>query len=332
MTRKWKVNLLMALVLGLLTACGAQSDATSDDLTTIRLPMGFVADPQYAPYYVAAEKGYFAEAGMEIEFDYSFETDGIALVGAGELPFAVVGGEQVILARAQGLPVVFVYEWYQRYPIAVVSKASSGIETPADLNGRSVGIPGLFGASYVGYVGLLSANGLTQDDVQTEEIGFTQVETLSTDRVDAVVGYASNEPIQLAASGEDVNTIYVADYIDMVANGIITNEETLANDPELVTGFVRALHRGLADTLADPAEAYEISKLFVEELDDSRMPVLEASLPLWDGAQLGITTADSWEQTQSVLLDIGFLDAPLDDLSAAYTNDFVNQVLSEQEQ
>lgn len=321
----FKRILFLMMAFGLITACSG-GDGTAETLTTVRLPMGFVPDPQYAPYYVAVEKGYFAEEGIAIEFDYSFETDGIALVGAGQLPLAVVSGEQVILARAQGLPVVFVYEWYQRYPIAVVSKAAAGIDSPDKLNGRTVGIPGLFGATYVGYVGLLSANGLTQDDVVTEEIGFTQVETLTADRVDAVVGYASNEPIQLAANGEDVNILYVADYIDMVANGIITNEETIANNPELVAGFVRALNRGLADTLADPQEAYEISKNFVEGLDDSRMNVLEASLPLWDAPTLGITEPASWEQTQAILLDIGFLDAPLADLSAAYTNDFVNQL------
>src|SRR5690606_22441918 len=110
-------------------------------------------DPQYAPVYVAVERGYFADAGLSIEFDYSFETDGVALVGANELPFAIVSGEQVILGRAQGLPLVYVLEWFQRYPITIVSKAEAGIKRPEDLVGRSVGLPALFGASYAGYIG-----------------------------------------------------------------------------------------------------------------------------------------------------------------------------------
>lgn len=309
---------------------GASSPEASEtaELTHIRLPMGYIPDPQYAPIYVAVDRGYFAEEGFELEFDYSFETDGMALVGAGELPFAIVSGEQVILARAQELPVVYVLEWWQRFPVAVVSKAEQGIVQPADLAGRSVGVPGLFGASYVGLAGLLEANGLSLDDVDLTDTGFTQVEALVTDQVEAVVVYANNEPIQLANQGVDIDVIYVADSADLVANGLITNEQTIAENPEMVKGFVRAFLRGVADTLADPPAAFEISKKFVEGLEDSRMAVLEASLPFWQADALGLTDASSWERTQDVLLQIEFLDQPLDDLSAAFSNDFVLAVQS----
>ena len=314
--------LFLLVLLVAITAC---SDDKSTEIQRIRLPMGFIPGPQYAPFYMAVDRGYFAEEGIEIEFDYSFETDGVALVGANELPFAVVSGEQVLLGRAQGLPLVYVMEWFQRFPIAIVSKASAGIERPEDLNGRHVGLPGFFGASYVGYAGLLSANGLTPDDVNGEDIGFTQVESLVTDRVEAVVGYANNEPVQLATLGEDVNVLYVADYIDMVANGIVTNETTIAENPELVEGFVRALLRGLADTLTNPNEAYNVSKDFVDGLEDSRKPVLMASLDMWQADKLGMSDEASWQTMQDVMLAMGFLEEPVADLSAVFTNEFVEK-------
>ena len=317
---------IVLLLAVLLAACGGGQVEETAVLTKIRLPMGFIADPQYAPFYVAVDKGYFAEEGLEIEFDYSFETDGIALVGANELPLAIVSGEQVLLARAQGLPVVYVMEWFQQYPIAVVSKAAANIVTPQDLAGRNVGLPGFWGASYVGYVGLLSANGLAQEDVNANDIGFNQLESLLADQSEAVVVYINNEPVQLAARGEAVNVISVADYIDLIANGVITNEETLANNPELVDGFVRAMLRGLADKLADPEAAFAISQKYVEELDDGRYPVLTASIELWRADTLGLTDAASWQRTQDILLEMGFLDAPLDDLEAAFTNDVVERV------
>jgi len=318
---------LLPLIL-LLAACGGTTEPAADsaELVNLRLPMGYIPDPQYAPLYVAVDKGYFAEEGLSIEFDYSFETDGMALVAANELPFAIVGGDQVILARAQGLPVVYVLEWFQRYPIAIVSKTSAGIEEPADLVGRMVGLPGFFGASYVGYVGLLLANDLAQEDVEAVDVGFTQVETLLSDQAEAVVVFANNEPIQLENMGEDVNVIQVADYIDLVFNGIVTNEETIDNNPELIERFTRAMLRGLADTLADPDQAYEISKKYVEGLDDSRKDVLEASLEMWNAETLGYTEAATWDRTQEILFEMGLLDEPIENLDAAYSNDFIEKV------
>ena len=320
MKKQW-FALIVLMLLGL-AGCTAESDNTTE-LMSVRLPMGCVADPQFAPFYVAAEKGYFADAGFAVEFDYGFETDGVALVGANELPFAIVSGEQVLLARAQDVPVVYVLEWYQKYPIAVVSKAEANIVTPQDLDGRSVGLPGFFGASYVGYLGLLSAVGLAPEDVNASDIGFNQVEALLSDQVEAVVGYANNEPVQLAAQNVPSNVIQVSDYIDMVANGLITNETTIAENPEMVERFVGAVLRGLADTLADPDAAFEVSKLYVEELEDGRKPVLEASLPLWQAPTLGMSDLASWQNTQDILRKAGLMDAPLADLTAVFSNEFV---------
>jgi NitT/TauT family transport system substrate-binding protein len=322
MKQKWVfAGLLVALLVGLLGCGGGEADP--EGLRRLRLPMGFIADPQYAPLYVAVERGYFAEEGLELDFDYSFETDGIALVGANNLPLAIVSGEQVILARAQGLPVVYVMAWWQRNPIALVSQTEANIKTPQDLLGRKVGLPGFWGASYVGYVGLLTANGLTQEQVDADDIGFNQIESLLAGQSESVVIYVNNEPTQLEAAGISFDMIEVADYINLLANGIITNEQTLAENPELVQGFLRAMLRGLADALADPEAAYEISKKYVEGLDDSRYPVLLASLELWRGEPLGQIDPAAWTQTQDILLEMGFLDAPLADLDAAYTDEWV---------
>lgn len=321
-----RILLIILLILtAALAACGG-TDATPTELTTIRLPMGYVADPQYAPFYVAVERGYFADEGLAIDFDYSFETDGIALVGANELPLAVASGEQAILARAQGLPIVYVMQWWQEYPIAIAALTGANIRTPADLAGRNVGVPGFFGASYVGLVGLLAANGLTLDDIDANEIGFNQVESLVTGQSEAVVVYINNEPVQLRQRGEAIDVIPVADYVDLVANGFLTNEETIANNPELVQSFIDAFMRGLRDTLADPDAAYEISKKYVEGLDDSRKGVLEASLPLWGTEPLGRTDSAAWVETQNLLIDMGLLNGPVPDLDEMYTNEFVDNV------
>src|SRR5574338_1018926 len=167
-----KLTYLLLAASLLLSGCATGGPGKPAAITKIRLPMGYIPNVQYAPFYVAVDKGYFAQEGIEIEFDYSFETDGIALVGAGELPFTLASGEQVLLARAQGLPVVYAYSWYSQFPISVISVPELNIQKPADLRGQSIGLPGLFGANYIGLEALLFEAGLSASDVKLDSIAF----------------------------------------------------------------------------------------------------------------------------------------------------------------
>ncbi len=324
------IVLALALVL---SACGGTGlDATekpNEGLTHIRVPMGYIPNVQYAPFYVAVANGYYEDAGLEIEFDYSYETDGVALVGANELQFAVVSGEQVLLARAQGIPVVYVMAWWQDYPVAVVAMSEKGIRTPADLEGKKIGLPGPFGASYVGLRALLESAGLEEEDVTLDSIGFNQVEALVAGQDEAVVVYVVNEPVQLRHQGYDIDVIPVADYAHLASNGLITNEQTIAENPDLVRRMVMATLRGVVSAVGDPEEAFEVCKGFVEGLNYSnelvQQDVLAASVEFWKADKLGYSDPESWENMQDVLLDMGMIAEPLD-LEKAYTNRFVIEV------
>ena len=324
------VYLMLGLAISLSACTNSQPDPKPSKeakaLTKIRLPVGYIPNIQFAPLYAAIEKGYFKDAGVEIEFDYSFETDGVKLVGAGELPFAVASGEQVLLARAQGVPVTYVAAWYQQFPISVVSKKEQGIVTPQDLKGKKIGLPGLFGANYIGFQALLFSAGLSEADVQLESVGFNQVEVLAADQQQAVVGYTANEPIQLKAQGFDVNEIRVADYAHLASNGILTSEKVIAENPELVRAFVDAFVKGVQYTIEHPDEIYELSAKHIPnhaELDKTvQKQILATSIEMWKADRLGYSDPQAWENMQDVLLKMGLISEKMD-LGKAFTNEFV---------
>lgn len=341
--------------------------------------MTFVPNVQFAQMYVGIEKGYFANAGFDLTLEYGAEPDGVELIAIGEREFGLIAGEQIIAARANQRPVVSVYEWWQQYPIVIVTPADSGINTPDDLRGQRVGVPGRFGATYSGLAAFLSANDLSERDLDLQEIGFNAPDVICVGGVLAAAVYGNNEPLQIearAANGDcdaapnGVRVFPVVEYVDLVSNGLVTSETLISEQPERVAAMVAAFDRSIQDVINNPAEAYLLSAPYIDNLplsdalqtaltdaaqaqaiflatDPSReaiaarretlydqlsqtldhlellqMRVLLETVKLWDANQLGYADLASWEATEAVLLQIDFIDAPID-LSSAYTNDFL---------
>ena len=298
------------------------------EISVVRVNMGYIPDVQYAPFYVGIEKGFFAEEGIELITDYSSEVDGISLLAAGETHFAVGSGDLTVQARSQGLPIKFVARWYNGIPSAIASPAESGIETPQDLVGKIVGIPGFFGINYKSYLSMLSANNLSADDVQLEAVGWSQVASLTEGLIDAAVVYSNNEPIQLIWNGMDVNVFELNEWNNFVPIGIMTSEQLIEENPELVQAFVRAFLRSLKATLDDPEFALDAAIRGVGvagwERDKAGM-ALGKSLEFWaltDDGKYGYYDVDTFDWTQEFLLGAGEMDAAID-TSECFTNEFV---------
>jgi NitT/TauT family transport system substrate-binding protein len=298
-------------------------------VTPVKLGVGFIPNVQFAVYYVGIAKGFYAEQGLEVSLEYGFENDYLKLVGINELQFMVGSGDQVVLGRAQGLPVRYVMNWYTQYPVVIFAKAEKAITQPADLAGKTIGIPGPFGASYVAFRGILEAAGLQESDVKLQSIGFTQAAAISEDLVDAAVDYGVNGPVVLAQAGVATTQIRLDQFLRIPANGLVTNEATIADQPELVEKMVRATLKAIQYTLDHPDEAFAVSLQFVPEAggenEEANRAVFDAVLPYWtplSERRPGETITAEWQTTAELMQRIGLVDVlvPAEEL---FTNEFL---------
>jgi NitT/TauT family transport system substrate-binding protein len=308
-----------------LSACGGATStpATSKPLTKVSIGLGYNPDIQFAPFYVAQSKGYYRDAGLDVTFNHGIVTDLIGTMVAGKSTFVFASGDELLEAHDKnpGLKVVDVATIYQRYPVSIIVPADSPIKSLSDLKGHSIGEPGPFGATYTGVLALLHAVGLTTKDVNLQSVGFNQVAALATHKVDAVVGYSNNEPLQLERNGMKVRTFAVSDYQPLVSNGIMTTSDTYAAQPQMVRNFVQATLKGLNDVINHPDDAVSISQSYVPGLNtDQAKAVLNATIPIYKGnGKLGYNDASTWQKTAAFLTALKII-GPVQDVTQFYTN------------
>jgi len=320
------ILLIIVLLSMLIVGCNATEGNKGHDLKEVRLLLPFRPDVQFAPFYVAIQRGYFESEGLKVTLAHFPENEAVALVGAGEAAFAVVSGEQVLLARAQDLPVVYVLAWWQDYPVAVAFPEDDDIQSPVDLIGKKIGIPGLYGASYIGFRALIGSAGVSEMDLTLDSIGYNQVEAMVAGQEDAVVIYANNEPVQLRELGLSTRLLRVADYVHLASNGLITNEKIVTEDPELIRAMNAALLRGVQETIDDPSTAFTFCITFVDGLAHANQDVLKQvlieSTYYWQTENLGYSDLEAWENMHDILLEMDLLVKPLD-ITKAFSNEFL---------
>jgi NitT/TauT family transport system substrate-binding protein len=328
---------LIALISTMLVACATaptpapQPTAPSATLapralTEVTVVMGYIPNVQFAPFYVADQKGFFAEQGIKIKYSWGFEVDGVKLVGAGQADFAMLGGDQVIQAREKDIPLVYVANYYDAFPISIFSFEEKNIKTPKDLAGKKIGLPGFFGATYTGWRALLYEANLKEADVKVQDIGFAQIAALDQGLVDAAAGYANNEPVQLKLAGKKINVINVGEYSRLVGIGLVTNEKTAADKPQIVRAVVSALMRGVQEARDKPDDALEIVVKSLPEAGGQNLratrAVLIATAEFWKNPRLGFVDPAHWAASAKFMKDAGFITKEID-VTKAYTNKFV---------
>ncbi|HVC81351.1 MAG TPA: ABC transporter substrate-binding protein [Chloroflexota bacterium] len=309
-SRRLAAPLLILALLGgsaPLTHSGGPVQAAGTQAVTVS--MGYIPNVQFTPFYVADARGYYKAAGLTVHFDYTLSTDVIKVVGSGSVAFGDAEADQVIAGAGRGLSVVSVLAQYQRFPVVIFALKSSHIRSFSDLKGKTIGIPGLYGASYTGLLAALAAAHLTTHDVKIEAIGYAQVAAVARHRVDAAVGYAMNEPIQLGLQGYPATVLPIAQQADLAGPGIVTSQALITHNPDLVSRFVSASLHGLRDTIANPTASFALARRYMPSLSGSQltyqMAVLREAIRYWTPFHtraLGCNNPAQWTATAAILL------------------------------
>jgi NitT/TauT family transport system substrate-binding protein len=296
------------------------SDEPSQEPVALTVGLGFIPSVQFAPFYLADQAGYYAEAGLDVEFQNKIDPELITLVGQGSVDIGLADGTSVIPAVSQGIPIKYAATIYGQFPSIVFAKSSSGIRTGADLAGKKVGIPGRFGSSWIMLQALLADAGLTPEDVEIVEYpDFGQGAAVAQGAVDAATGFANNEPVQLELTGEEVTILRVDDIVPLPGNGLIVGTSTLESKSDAVAGFIAATLRAMEEIAQDPEVGLDAAITAVPELASARevqAAILDATIEVWKGpAQeargFGAIEPADWEQSIAYLETLDLVPNPV---------------------
>ena len=265
--RHLSAKMALALTLGFGLA-GLSGAATAADITMVT---DFGINGRHAYFFLAQEKGYYKEAGLNVTIVRGGgSADAIKKVAAGAAQIGFADAAALVLARGNdGIPVKLVSVVYQNAPQAIYAIESSGIKGPQDLVGRKVAdsassaIPLLFGA-------YAKAAGIPKDQVTwVIADGGALPAMLATGRIDAIGQYIVGEPLlqKAVAPQKLVRMAYKDAGLNLYGNGLIVSEEMLKSDPASVRAFVAATLRGMQEAFRDPAAAGALMNSVQKQVD-----------------------------------------------------------------
>lgn len=296
------------------------------DMSDISLKLKWKHQAQFAGNYVAAEKGFYKKAGININLiPFDFSEPIVDTVVSGKAQFGIAAADQIILARSEGKPLKAVAVIYRINPTVAYSLKEKNITKPQDFVGKKVGIQKSANIEYM-YEAMMLKLGIDRVNIKEVDVGHDASELLAG-TVDVSTGYIINEPNLAIESGKDVNIILMADYgVDMYADVLFTTDEMINNNPDLVGRFVKATIDGWRYAIEHESEAVGYVLKYAKntnEIHESAM--LRSSAPLihTGTSDLGGMDRAGWEKSLKMLIDQKLIINSIE-LDDVYTTKFLD--------
>jgi putative hydroxymethylpyrimidine transport system substrate-binding protein len=300
-----------------LIGCGEKDETSAAGSTEpFTLALDFYVNPDHAGIYTALERGYFEQAGLDVQPQVpSDPVAPIKQVAAGRADLAISYEPEVILARDQGLPVKAVAALVPSPLTSLISLPEAKIRDVTDLAGKTVATAGIpYQTDFLET--MLDEAGVPPDDVEQVDVGLNLLPAVLSGRADAILGgFLNVEGVDLAERGKNprvvpVDELGVPTYDELV---LVANEDTVEDDPEAIRLFIAALERGTQDAADDPAAATDAVLAAGEGLDpkltraeiDATLPLL---LPDTGNHPYGYMDPREWEEFAGFFADRGLIE------------------------
>lgn len=324
MSRLPRLGAVFLTVALFLTGCAQQPvGGPPEEASSATVGLTYIPNVQFAPFYVAEAEGSFTDAGVDVTLRHHGASEGLfnALI-SGEEDYVIAGGDELLQARAEGMDLVAIAQYYRQYPVVVIVPDTSDIMSPADLAGHRVGIPMRSGETWFGLQALLAEANLTEDDLEIVEVGYTQQAALTTGQVDAVVGFINNDQVQFEQANIPTRVVPLTDSgeVPLVSIVLATTRENLDANPTTAAAVVQGMKAGIESTVSAPASAIEDSRTYIATLSEagaesSAAATLEATTSLWTapGGDIDVTMGeDEWSAMVAFMDGRGLLSGPVD--------------------
>ncbi len=320
-----KISILVVVIIVLVGAIAVYMVSPGGELKKVRYGYGWIYDASFAAHLLALEKGWFEEAGLDIEFSTGKgATLAIQTLGLGKVDMTFVAVSACVIGRSQGIPVKCVAA-YEKPPFAIVT-ADPEITTPYDLVGKRIGLQ-VASVATIFYHVLMEKLGIDMTKIEEVPIGYDIVSPIASDEVDAVAAWGDGF-ITLQRSGyPDARSIFTSEYgVGGYGMGTLTTDSFAKNNPDVIRKVLDVLIRAYKYTYDTPGHMDEAADIVVKynpdmnrDIERARMDVIKNSLL----DPIGPTDLETWTQVYDALLEGKGISVPVPDLNDIFTNEFL---------
>lgn len=315
---KKKTNIVIAIfAIGFLLLAGVtyryyKSNVSQENtnLKKVKLLIDWKAEPTYAGFYIAKEKGYYENRGLDVEIvEGNGATTSAQIIGEGSTYFiGSCSGEATAIARSKGIPVRSVAVFYPNVPTVLYSRGDTPIRQPEDMIGKRIGL--ISGSvTFDEYRGIIAANGLDRSKIIEVGAGF-EVAPLLSKQVDGLMNYEELTPVELRLKGYDIVTMRFADFgLKAYSLNLIVNESHTESDATTIKAITDATIEGYEFLRSNPDESARIfSKLSPERDPNYIRESIKIVAKLLGPDKVGKQTSQGWNETVSTLRSLNLLE------------------------